>query len=280
MKRRSRFQPPVPDRRDRPRCPSGRLPCRPVGGGASVSAPSSSTPAPSSSAPSGDLTQRRPVYHPGYQKVKPKIGKNVLGCVLYTLLVIVVFAGIVIIAVAMSGIIAVPIVSQKFYAPPAPTRAVQAGEENPQVLLDAIGRAIASSSTTNVRTPHLVEYKEAELTAAARGALADAAKRGDVIIDRTQVVVRPDAIEITGRFRVKGIMLDAQFNVVPSVADGVIKLAIVKARLGDIPISPAIAKIILDTALGRDSSTWDLVIAEHEVQSIRLEDGAVELTLY
>jgi len=183
------------------------------------------------------------------------------------------------VAVAKSGIIVVPVVSG-YYRPPVPSRAVEAGEENPQQLLDAIGQAIATSSTINVRTPHLVEYTEAELTAAARGTLADAAKRGDVVLDRTQIVIRPDALEFTGRFKVKGIMLDAQFDVMPTVDNGVIKMTIVKAHLGDIPVSPAIAKVALDAALGRDSSTWNLIIAEHEVKAIRLEDGAVELTLY
>jgi hypothetical protein len=225
-----------------------------------------------------DIATRRPVYRPPNVVVKPKIGRNVLGCVLYALLILAVFAAIIMVAVAKSGIVSVPFVSQWYFGP-RPTRPVEAGTEKPETLLAPIRTAIGETGTPE-RVLHVVSYSEAELTAAVRGALAAAAARGEVEADGLQVVVRPDAVQLTGHFRIKGLMADTLIEFVPSAENGAMKITIVKAKFGDFPVAPSIAKIALDSALGRDSTTWDLDIAEHEIEKIALKDRALELTLF
>jgi len=224
---------------------------------------------------SDDVASRRPVYHPPNKTMKPKIGRNVLGCVLYALLVISAFAAIVMVAVAKSGIVAVPYLT-RFYTGPKPTRVVEAGVEKPEEFLEAVRSAFTESGAT-IQSPHSMVYTEAEITAAVRGALVEAERRGEADTSQTQVVIRKDALELTGKFLVKGIMINAQIDIVPTVENKALKLTIVKAKFGDFPVAPAIAKMALDTAIGRDSSTWNLLIADHELESVHLEEGTLEL---
>ncbi len=243
--------------------------------------PDSATITPSvtpSASPSGASPDRRPFYHPPDRTVKPKIGKNALGCILYVVFAIVALAALLMVAVSESGVVPVPFISQ-FYSPPAPTRVVQAGEEKPEQLLTSVQEAIKTMGPDESDTVHTLVYTEAELTAAVRGALADAGKRGDVDLSKTQVVIRPDAAQLTGRFRVKGVMVDAQLEVVPSVTNNILITTITKAKFGEIPIAPAIAKIAIDSLLNRDSSTWDVKIANHLIKDVQLQDGKLQLKL-
>jgi hypothetical protein len=225
-----------------------------------------------------DISARRPVYHPPERVVRPKIGRNVLGCFLYAIFALAAISAIVMVAVAKSGIVAVPLIS-KWYVGPRPTRTVEAGTEKPEELLGAVRTAIEQGGTAE-RVQHVVSYSESELTAAVRGALAEAEKRGDVQTGSAQIVVRPDAVQLTGRFRIKGIMADALIEFLPSAENGVMKLKITKAKFGDLPVAPALAKVALDSALGRDSSQWNLNIADHEIKGVTLKDRMLEITLF
>jgi len=210
--------------------------------------------------------------------VKPKIGKNALGCVLYALLVIAALAALLFVAAAKSGIVVVPYLH--LYTGPVPAREVCVTSETIEDAIAEVKEAVIAPGAFGERELHTVTYTEAEATAAIRAALADAAARGEADPEKTFIVIRPDVVQLTGKFWVKGLPVNAQIEFVPSAQDGLLVISITKARFGDIPVAPSVAKLALDAAFGRDSSVWNIDVADHEIHAVELGDGALTLTLF
>ncbi|MBD3251316.1 hypothetical protein GF380_02470, partial [Candidatus Uhrbacteria bacterium] len=138
---------------------------------------------------------------------KPKVGRNVLVCSLYALILFLVLLAGVLFLIAKTGLVTIPLASH-FYNGTQPTRQIEAGAMDPERVLDRISLSVSSAIQQGKSGPFVVEITEEELTAAARGGMTDLLKDQRIIAERTQVVITPEFAEASSLLRTPGANLD------------------------------------------------------------------------
>jgi hypothetical protein len=252
--------------------------------------PPLSTPTPKPAAPSPAKThtpapQPRPAplkkkFVPSKkpEEIKPKVGKNVLMCSLYALIVLIVIGVVILIGVAKTGLFKIPFVSN-LYKGPVPTRLVEAGVMEPDAFIDQISSSVSAAIQRGEKGPYIVPFSEVELTAAARGGLADVIREDQAIVERPQIVVTPEYIEASGKFYMDNATADILIKFIPFIEENELRLDISEAYLGDIPVSPDLAKSIQGVLFVRDFGSWSINVGTVSLKDVNLKDGELELIL-
>jgi len=224
------------------------------------------------------LSKRYSPSKPFYKEVKPKVGENVLVCSLYALIILIVLAAAILIGVAKTGLFTIPIASGLYHGP-EPTRIVEAGVMDTDAFVDQISRSVSSAVLRGEKAPYTVPITEADLTAMARGGLADIIREERVIPEGTQIVVTPEYVEASGTFLMDAAKIDLLIQFIPVIEENELRFDISKAYLGDIPVSSDLAKSMESLLFTKDFAAWSVNMGSVSLRSVNLKDGELEFIL-
>ncbi|HWR00013.1 MAG TPA: hypothetical protein VN397_04185 [Candidatus Methylomirabilis sp.] len=209
---------------------------------------------------------------------KARFGFNAMVCLGYSILIVVVFLILITIAVARTGIVTIPLASRLYHGP-SPTRIVTAGVTEPDAFQDALSLKVALAVKKGGTPPFEVTVDETELTAAMRGALSGSLRGSEILAERPQIVITPDAIEFSGRFVRGSIAFDVLARFKPEIRGSELVFNPTNVEFGDYPISTSTARDVLGLLFKRDFGSWRLEVGDAGLEDIRLLDGKAVLVL-
>lgn len=212
------------------------------------------------------------------QAIKPKIGKNVLGCAGIALAVLLLLLALLAFALAKTGVFNVPVFSG-FYRGPEPTRVV--ATSSPMTLegfRDELANKFLAQARLGKKPPYTIEVSEKELTAALRGGIEEGVRGEEWNESDAQAVIRQDRIEVFLTLKKETQTAELLIDFVPKVENGGVQLEPVSFRFGDYPIPVSLAQRIAGTFFKRDFGVTTLSVGEAQLSQITLKDGVMEVT--
>lgn len=212
------------------------------------------------------------------KRVKPKLGKNILVCSLYGLLILIVLFILLLIGIAKTGIVHIPIAS-RLCEGTKPTRTVEAGVTDPEVFINSIGQEVAAAIRRGERSPYAVALTESELTAAVRGGIEGALREEHVVAECPQIVVTPEYLEASGMFMTDNITLDILIQFTPRVENHELTFDVQKAYLADVPIAPDLVTALESYLFERGFGSWRIDVGTIQLNDVHLKEGEMEVIL-
>lgn len=200
------------------------------------------------------------------------------GCGGLVLAALVIIGAAVAVAVARTGIVSVPVATDLLYRPATPVREVLplAGYSEADIIAGVAARTVVNRASGTVT----VSFTETELTTIASRALASAEKDLPFPIERAQVAIGADAIEVFALLPRDGRDVPLIVALSPELSDGRLHLRAERVVVGSLPVPKVLATVLTDivehTALGNVQRT----IADiGTLDAIRLREGKLEVTI-
>lgn len=208
---------------------------------------------------------------------RPKVGRNVLSCLLMLVIAFVIILVASAYVIARTGVVRVPYFSQ-FYRPIAPTRVVDAEAVLPADFSKKMQERLLVASTTAEGLREIV-VTEAELTGALRGAVAAmASSSGDIRVQRIQAVMSTSSVELSGVLVTKIGSVNVIGTVIPIMeSDGRVSVVVQKVYVGELPLSSGLVERLRRSLISRGGATWDVKAGPMNLKDIHLQDGSVRL---
>lgn len=211
------------------------------------------------------------------QRVKPKVGKNILIVLSVIVLVFALIAVVLLTLVAKSGFLRVPVLSA-LYRGPVPTRTISVKPVSFEAFQGTLESRIAKQMSS-MRPPYVVRVSEGELTGLLQTAIDSGLRDQEWKRVDAQIVVRASDVEFYSRY-VRGAMhMDSIIRFIPRVSDGRLQLQPVSVQIGDFSLPPDFAIRVIGQLFARDFGTWTLSFGSVTLQDVRLTDGAVDIVV-
>lgn len=209
-------------------------------------------------------------------QVKPKIGKNVLGCI--GLLGIVFSLCIVSIGyvIVQTGITTVPIFSRWYHAP-QPMRFVKTQNLTSVELQSRVMTRVQSEILKGKPGPYRVQVTENELSSVLAIMVQTFTQKQSWQSKNVQVAVVQDGVEFFGNFESGALHADIKIFFQPVVEQGILRLNIKRMQIGDIRIPTNIAYRAIRFLFSVDLESWNMSLGKDVLREIRLRDGYIEL---
>lgn len=230
-------------------------------------------------APAPPRPQPAPPIRPAApHHIKPKIGKNTIGC--FVSIAVAVLAGLSIIAllVAKSGIVKIPFFS-RFYTGPIPTRLISAKPITANQFKVLLSSRVFSAGIANKKPPLIIKLNEKEITGALETAIDAALRDEEWKQVFTQIAVRPTDFEMLSQFERGPFRFDVLLRFKPVIRGGGVSFDPVFAQIGDYVIPPSIAYNVLGYLFSRDLGTWDVKFGDLKLSDIKLFDAYLEAVI-
>jgi len=221
-------------------------------------------------------TTRPNAAPPAPQRIKPKIGHNVLTCFAIVIGVALLFVLAALYAVAKSGIVEVPLFSH-FYYSPVPTRVIQAAALSPDALQEILAQQLTAQVMARRKPPYAVKLTEKELSGVAEQALDTALQEAGWKLVSFQIAVRPTDLELFGKLEHASFKLEALIRFTPRLEQGALKLDPVLIQIGDYRLPPALTYQLIGYLASRDMGAWSLKFGDTVLDGLQLHDGYLEL---
>jgi len=234
------------------------------------------TPPPISTPNPSSLAQPKPPA-PAPVRIKPKLGKNVLGCAGLALLIVLIFSTLVAYAVAKTGVVGVPVLSRWYYGP-SPTRLVAAQAMTVDAFRVLLGARFFSQALNHPQPPFAVDVSEKELTGVIMNAIDAALRDASWKQDYTQIVVRPTDLELLSKFSRGSFHLDMLVRFHTVVQDGGVRFDPFFVQIGDYQLPASVAYRAASYLFSRDLGTFILTFGDAKLQDLKLKDGVIEIT--
>ncbi len=218
------------------------------------------------------------------------------GCLVFLAIFFIVLFLLGSIALAKTGLVEIPVISNIFYEKPRPSRVVEVSDEEVEniymnvqrdmenrmksLLMDRVMNAkfdLAQQEFKIDQNPVRINllFTEKDLTAIMKKGLAG---RKDMPVSDMQIAILPEEMEIFMELEqpVKGILT---VNVVPRAEDGKLDLKIRKARLGNMPIPAFLLDLFTNNILkSKIDELNDQLFMGANLETLQLSDGKVEMT--
>lgn len=212
---------------------------------------------------------------PSTLPLKPKVGKNDIGCAALAIFALLVIVSLILIVVAKSGLLRIPVFSNLYHGP-IPTREISVPALTAAQFQTMVGSRLQTEATTHA-PPYIVTISEKELTGAMEEAITMAVRGSGWTKDRAQIAVTPQNLELLGEFHRGPWHVDLLIRFVPRVADGKLSFDPVSIHVGDYSLPAAVAYPIVSEVFSRDLGSWSLDFGTFRLQAIGLHDGELDL---
>lgn len=209
-------------------------------------------------------------------RLRPRIG-GCCGCLLLNIVALLIMVGVVMFALAGTGLVTVPFFS-RWYRTPQPMRVVVPGS---QTLEGSVESQIKKQSDSIIRNSNgsktfSVVLREEELTRSFRDFIATSFR--EVKVEHAQVAIDPEAMEWYVRFSRGEHHPVITLRLQPVLLEGKITFRVRHAELGTFPIWHRLVEAMLNRALTDALAQVNKnVFAVSEVQSVTLKQGSVEV---
>ncbi len=211
------------------------------------------------------------------------IGKNTIGCALALILTILLLCSGVLLFVAKTGVVHVPLFSAAYHGP-TPTRLISAQPITMDAFRVMLGsrffnQVIPSRAVSKGSVPKefRVRVTEKELTGVVMNAIDATLRSGGWRQSYAQIVVRPTDVELFGQFQSSWQHIDLLARFVPTTTADGIRFDPSFVQIGDIPLSPSFAYRMASSVFSRDVGTWSGSFGAAKIRNIQLSDGVIEL---
>ncbi len=211
------------------------------------------------------------------QPIKPKIGKNVLGCAGIFLLVLLLLILLIAFAVAKTGIVKVPLLAQ-WYRGPQPTRIVSAVPQSLENFRTDLAEKFLSEARQGKKPPYTISITETELTGALMGGIEEGVRDEGWRESSAQSVIHPDRIEVLLKLEKQDRTAEFLIDFVPQIENGGVRLVPISFQFGDYPIPVSVAERVAGSFFKRDFGITTLSVGEARLSAITLKDGMMEIT--
>lgn len=217
----------------------------------------------------------REPQHLAPHRVKPKLGKNVLGCVASAAVVALVGISILALLTAKTGVVKLPLFS-RFYTGPIPTRLVNAKSITVNQFRVLLSYQLFNQGLTKKNPPYTIKLTEKDVSGALETAIDTALRDQKWKQIFTQLVIRPTDFEMLSQYEYGWVRLDVLIRFKPVMESGGVRFEPVYAQVGDYPIPPSVAYTVLGYLFSRDLGTWSIKFGDMVLTSVRLYDGYLE----
>jgi hypothetical protein len=209
--------------------------------------------------------------------IKPKIGKNVLGCAGILLLVLLLLILLVAFAIAKTGIVNVPVLAQ-WYRGPQPTRVVSAEPKTLDEFRTDLAGKFLDEARKGKKPPYTISVSESELTGALMGGIEEGVRDEGWRESSAQSVIHSDRIEILLKLKKEDRTAEFLIDFVPQIENGGVRLVPISFQFGDYPIPVSVAERIAGSYFKRDFGITTLSVGEARLSAITLKEGVMEIT--
>ena len=209
--------------------------------------------------------------------IKPKVGKNIAGCVFIVLALLLFIVGLLTLALAKSGVLHIPVFSNLYHGP-KPTRVVDAPPLSAGQFESLVQARLLPQLNTS-RPPFHVTLSERELTGALDAVFAEGLRSQGWKQDRAQIVVVPQNIEIFTELERGPYHADLLIKFVPHVSAAGVGFDPVSIQVGDYTFPPALAYPMISWIFSRDLGTFSLDFGAYHLDQMTLKDGAVDISI-
>jgi hypothetical protein len=191
---------------------------------------------------------------------------------------VLVFILIMLLALAKSGLLALPIFS-KVYSAPEPTRIVIAEPQTWDEFRDILSARLQEKSLDG-QVPIVLDVSEREFTALLQGVVSQGLRNPEYTAEIAQVVFLPGKIEmyfyITWKDFLQAQILAEMTPVLHN--DGTVELKITEAVIGDLPLPGDWSMQMIGYFFERDMGTWKIVLSNgYGIQDTILSEGSIKL---
>lgn len=189
------------------------------------------------------------------------------GCCLFLVILLIFLAVVALAAVAKTGLVSIPIISDIFYKPPTVTRSVSSVDIQPSDIASKIGNLDLSKS---------IEFTEADLTFMFRQALTGQAD--SYFAPGAQVTIENGQLEFFGLLT-KPFSANITLKLKPYLEAGTVKFDLTQAQLGSLAMPPATADWLFSEVFGSKLEEISAEIEKLKPKSLELESGKIILQL-
>ncbi len=209
--------------------------------------------------------------------IKPKLGKNIISCVVLIFTTILIISLGLLFAVAKTGLVKIPLLS-RFYTGPIPSRLVQAEPMTTEEFKVLLGGRFFSEALEKQTPPYVVSFSERELTGVIMTAIDLALRDAAWKQIYTQIAIRPTDFEFLSKFERNSIKLDLLARLKPILKEGKIMFEPVLIQIGDYKLPASFAYRVVSNIFSRDFGAWELKFGEVQLLTLRLFEGRAEVT--
>lgn len=220
----------------------------------------------------------KPQPAPAPVRIKPKVGRNVLTCWTYSILLAVLAVSVGLYLFAKTGVVKIPFFSD-FYNGPQPTRLVKVQPMAYEAFERILSSQLRSEGLKKQKPPYVIRLTERELTGVLAQGIDTALREDEWKQVYTQVAVEPNELELVGQFRRGWVRLDALIRFVPRVTGGGVNFEPVYVKVGDYPVPARFAYQIIGYLFSRDLGAWVLKFGDLRLSAVHLSRGYLELVV-
>jgi uncharacterized protein YpmS len=225
----------------------------------------------------GIPSQPTPAQMP--QHIRPKIGRNVLSfwaIVLGTcLLVLSVLATLI----AKAGFVGIPLFS-RLYTGPQPTRVVEAPKSTVAEFREILGKRLFLAQLAEPQSETLrVSVSESELTSALRDSISLALAGKDVSVERVQIVLLDNEVELLTLVRRAGIRANILIRFKPKIESRSVVFEPTFFQLGDFSLPISFAEQFAALLFSRDLGTWDVSSPQLQLEQMTVRQQTLEIVV-
>lgn len=219
----------------------------------------------------------------GRPKVIKRGGYFTLGnCCLGTVILIGIILFILVVGVAKSGLVNIPVATNVFYRTPEPTRFVYVSEEEIKnidaVLTKKISQQLFSLVRQGSNTVVSLELNERELTALINKYLTTADKSNNINITGAQLAILDDELEFFG-WLVKPLGTHVTLGLKPTFNGKRLGIKLTKAKLGQTPIPTFLLNFAVTNAFNGPLKGLESELNENvKIQSFVVTNGLLVIS--
>ncbi|MCC7357097.1 hypothetical protein IT408_01155 [Candidatus Uhrbacteria bacterium] len=179
-----------------------------------------------------------------------------------------------------AGFIQFPILS-RFYTEPKPTRIIETPKKTLTDFKNLLETRLllAQLSAQNSDTLRIA-VTETELSSVLQDSIYQAiSDQGSTVIERIQVVILNDQMELVAFIRRNGIRVHLLIRFRPIVDRSLLTFEPTYFQLGDVPLPVSIAQKFIALIFSRDFGTWDIHSELFRVDEVELHEGTIVIVL-
>ncbi len=212
---------------------------------------------------------------------KQRVGKNTFVVLLIEIVLVILVLAVPFYFIIRSGVLQIPGFSWLYHAP-VPTRVVSVTGTLSSAgfvrLLETKLRNSVALAPSSI--DHQVVFRDAELTAAFRGILAEPLRRSGFQAQDLQALVVPGGFELSGKLTRSVLHVDAIVRASLETKGRSVQLVPVSVRLGQLTVPVSTFVWFIRELTGMDASRFDLAFGNLPIESVVAESGQLRLLLH